>query len=400
MLTHRCLSSADPRGVLNGNHQSLSSNGDFKNNNNTAVNHQDTLQKLPPGSGLSKQAVRQPSSPSMLNGRSGLVKEDSINKNCADLLTPNLSNKTPPVPVRAALTNHVPVPHPRTSLSRGASGGHRTQDSPKLPRSSREESMSNLTLPSRASTPSADAWNPPTHKASSVKLSTTAPSSPQLRGSSLQMRSPSPMRDQLTSHGDAAQRLRSTAARELPPHSPFANKRGASGLQTLKLVPNSSDGPRPVRAPSKAEAVRAMYAQSPAALSGLDKESSTQQIRAGLASITVSSPLPSPKGQRKTSCVAATGSSSQEKKPSKPYSRERKNSISEISDNEDDLLEYHRWQKEERLREQEMEKQVGDLIKIKASGSIGTCSHRTFAIELLHSALLAPIASIRPTSFY
>ncbi|KAJ8397186.1 hypothetical protein AAFF_G00440200 [Aldrovandia affinis] len=36
--------------------------------------------------------------------------------------------------------------------------------------------------------------------------------------------------------------------------------------------------------------------------------------------------------------------------------RERKNSISEISDNEDELLEYHRRQREERLREQEMER--------------------------------------------
>lgn len=294
------------------------------------------------------------------------MKEDSINKNCGDFLTSNLGDKTPPVPVRASPTNHGPVPHPRTSLSRGASGGHWTQESPKLPRSSREESMSNLTLSSRASTPSADTWNTSTHKATSVKLPTTAPSSPQLRGSSLQMRSPSPMRDQLASHVDAPQRLRSTASRELPPHSPFANKRGASGSQTPKLAPNGSEGPRPIRAPSKAEAVRAMYAQSPAALSGLDKESSAQQIRPGLGSVTVSSPLPSPNGQRKTSCMAATGSTSQEKKLTKPYTRERKNSISEISDNEDDLLEYHRWQKEERLREQEMEKQVGQPVKIKA----------------------------------
>ncbi|XP_036179995.1 pleckstrin homology-like domain family B member 1 isoform X4 [Myotis myotis] len=36
--------------------------------------------------------------------------------------------------------------------------------------------------------------------------------------------------------------------------------------------------------------------------------------------------------------------------------RERKNSITEISDNEDDLLEYHRRQRQERLREQEMER--------------------------------------------
>lgn len=374
MLTHRCLSSADPRGVVNGNHQSLSSNGDFKNNNNTVINHQDTLlQKLPPGTGLGKQAIRQPSSPSMLNGRSGFMKEDSINKNCGDSLTLNLGNKTPPVPVRAALTNHAPVPHPRTSLSRGPSSGHRTQESPKLPRSSRGESMSNLTLPNRASTPSADTWNSSTHKASSVKLSTTAPSSPQLRGSSLQVRCPSPMRDQLMSHGEAPQRLRSTAARELPPHSPFANKRGASGSQTPKLAPNSSEGPRPIRAPSKAEAVRAMYAQSPAALSGLDKESSAQQIKPGLGSVAACSPLPSPNGQRKTS--------SQEKKLTKPFTRERKNSISEISDNEDDLLEYHRWQKEERLREQEMEKQVGDPGKIRAFyGKNGGWTHCTFTM--------------------
>ncbi|KAF4796430.1 Pleckstrin like proteiny-like domain family B member 1 [Turdus rufiventris] len=37
-------------------------------------------------------------------------------------------------------------------------------------------------------------------------------------------------------------------------------------------------------------------------------------------------------------------------------SRERKNSITEISDNEDELLEYHRRQRQERVREQEMER--------------------------------------------
>ena len=39
-----------------------------------------------------------------------------------------------------------------------------------------------------------------------------------------------------------------------------------------------------------------------------------------------------------------------------PIPRERKNSITEISDNEDELLEYHRRQRQERLREQEMER--------------------------------------------
>lgn len=55
-----------------------------------------------------------------------------------------------------------------------------------------------------------------------------------------------------------------------------------------------------------------------------------------------------------------SGSSSKEQSLVKPYTRERKNSISEINDNEDELLEYHRWQREERLREQEMEKLVSD----------------------------------------
>lgn len=46
-----------------------------------------------------------------------------------------------------------------------------------------------------------------------------------------------------------------------------------------------------------------------------------------------------------------------------PGMRERKNSITEISDNEDELLEYHRRQREERLREQEMERLVSDMME-------------------------------------
>ncbi|XP_069080860.1 pleckstrin homology-like domain family B member 1 isoform X4 [Pleurodeles waltl] len=57
------------------------------------------------------------------------------------------------------------------------------------------------------------------------------------------------------------------------------------------------------------------------------------------------SPKQSPRTQRKMSGDVAV-----------PPMRQRKNSISEISDNEDDLLEYHRRQREERLREQEMER--------------------------------------------
>lgn len=68
-----------------------------------------------------------------------------------------------------------------------------------------------------------------------------------------------------------------------------------------------------------------------------------------LGSLPGSSPVASPRTHRKMS----TG------RPH-PGMRERKNSITEISDNEDELLEYHRRQREERLREQEMERLVSE----------------------------------------
>lgn len=66
-----------------------------------------------------------------------------------------------------------------------------------------------------------------------------------------------------------------------------------------------------------------------------------------LGSLPGSSPVSSPRTRRKMSSGRPH-----------PGMRERKNSITEISDNEDELLEYHRRQREERLREQEMEKLV------------------------------------------
>eukprot|EP00061_Rhincodon_typus_P008656 g31462.t1 len=63
-----------------------------------------------------------------------------------------------------------------------------------------------------------------------------------------------------------------------------------------------------------------------------------------LTSLAVSTPLQSPRLQRKTAG---------DERPA--VTRQRKNSISEISDNEDELLDYHRRQREERIREQEMQ---------------------------------------------
>ncbi|XP_043936861.1 pleckstrin homology-like domain family B member 1 isoform X7 [Protopterus annectens] len=64
-----------------------------------------------------------------------------------------------------------------------------------------------------------------------------------------------------------------------------------------------------------------------------------------LNSLATTSPQPSPRLQRKMSADVKV-----------PLVRERKNSITEIHDNEDELLEYHLRQREERLREQEMER--------------------------------------------
>lgn len=57
-----------------------------------------------------------------------------------------------------------------------------------------------------------------------------------------------------------------------------------------------------------------------------------------------------------------------------PGMRERKNSITEISDNEDELLEYHRRQREERLREQEMERLVSQQYRTHKS-AVSSINH-------------------------
>ncbi|KAM6912062.1 pleckstrin homology-like domain family B member 1 isoform 5-T5 [Lycodopsis pacificus] len=358
----------DSQSVLNGNHRSFSSNGDSKISN-IAKNLQDSL-VLKAGSG--EQSIPQPFPPNMLIGRNGSMTEDSVYENSSSFLGQDLGNKTPPVPSRSAHTNHTPVPHPRTSLSvasSGTSGVQWTQGSPKLLRSTRAEATSSPTPPNGGS------------GQIPVKFSPTAPSSPRVRGSSLQKRSPSPMRDQHLFHVEVPQRLRtpepigSTSLRELRPLSPYMSSRETPGSQgsasslasqgfTVKPVPEGPQGHLKLTTTSKEEAVRAMYAQGPSSFSGLEKESGGRQLRSGpgsaimsgLGSLSGLSPLASPRSKRKTSCMNMTGSSSKEQSLVKPYTRERKNSISEISDNADELLEYHRWQREERLREQEMEK--------------------------------------------
>lgn len=338
---------ADPLGVSNGNHESFPSNSDAKLNNMVKT-LQETLTLK--GSSLSSSGFckqpRQTSSPDLLNGKNRST--NSIQENSSQ------NNKTPTTPARTPRPSQVPVPYPRTSLSVGLSGtggAQRTQESPKSLRNVRGEATLSP-KPHVRSTENSSL----SHKTSSVKFPPAAPSSPRLRGSSLQRRSPSPMREQ--GHVSVPQRMTgSTSSREIPPLSLDVSSRATSGSPGVLESPQGHRKPAP---PSKAEAMKALFPHS------LEKESGSRLLQLGPTSAIMSgsgsgsglSPLPSPRSQRKTSSMSVKGPQSKEGSLMKPHTRERKNSISEISDNEDELLEYHRWQREERLREQEMEKLV------------------------------------------
>ncbi|NWT98372.1 PHLB1 protein, partial [Urocynchramus pylzowi] len=143
--------------------------------------------------------------------------------------------------------------------------------------------------------------------------------------------------------------------RELPPLSPSLSRRAASP----RLAPDApSPQPRLGReVPGSPRARRKGPEESKGAGGSSPPLLSENPTRRpsfstclgptyGLGSPAVPSPRQSPRAPRKP-----LGD------PRLPAgSRERKNSITEISDNEDELLEYHRRQRQERVREQEMER--------------------------------------------
>lgn len=145
--------------------------------------------------------------------------------------------------------------------------------------------------------------------------------------------------------------------RELPPLSPSLSRRAASP----RLAPDTpSPQPRLGReVPGSPRARRKGPEESkgaggpspPLLLENATRRPSFSTCLSptyGLGSPAVPSPRQSPRAPRKP-----LGD------PRLPAgSRERKNSITEISDNEDELLEYHRRQRQERVREQEMERLV------------------------------------------
>ncbi|XP_067607320.1 pleckstrin homology-like domain family B member 1 isoform X11 [Pseudorca crassidens] len=152
--------------------------------------------------------------------------------------------------------------------------------------------------------------------------------------------------------------------RELPPLSPSLSRRALSPMPARttpdpKLTREVAESPRPRRwaahgaSPEDFSVTawgRRTRSPSPTLGESLAPRKGSFSGRLSpaysLGSLTGASPHQSPRAQRKLSSGDLRV----------PVTRERKNSITEISDNEDDLLEYHRRQRQERLREQEMER--------------------------------------------
>lgn len=184
-----------------------------------------------------------------------------------------------------------------------------------------------------------------------------------------------------------------SSMRELPPLSPSMARRGVPVLPgalpgtvpTLR-TPDSPSGlgkfvPESPRLKLKSGSTsedptcnRGIRARSPSPTSMIMEGSGGAGVRKAtfgnslspaysLGSLPGSSPVASPRTPRKI-CAGRPH----------PGMRERKNSISEISDNEDELLEYHRRQREERLREQEMERLVSQEHVYIFKNTFQSCS--------------------------
>ncbi|XP_055404260.1 pleckstrin homology-like domain family B member 1 isoform X6 [Bubalus kerabau] len=168
--------------------------------------------------------------------------------------------------------------------------------------------------------------------------------------------------------------------RELPPLSPSLSRRALSPVSTRtapdpKLTREVAESPRPRRWAAHGASpedfsltlgARSRRTRSPSPTLGESlgprKGSFSGRLSPAysLGSLTGASPRQSPRAQRKLSSGDLRV----------PVTRERKNSITEISDNEDDLLEYHRRQRQERLREQEMERLHEDAPSAKLQGEM------------------------------
>ncbi|XP_076130314.1 pleckstrin homology-like domain family B member 1 isoform X3 [Alosa pseudoharengus] len=311
-----------------------------------------------------------------------------------------------------------PVPQPRSSVPKSGSAlGHKVQESPRLHRKALVEAPPSPSSARRDPTQARGSSSIPVPMVSGDRQansrltpkstptsSSPASSSPRSSvGSSVQECPPSPMRQQDFARSSSPSKQPSqiprlapssldsplhavqpqprslppgspqTARRTLPPPSPSTARRGVPVLPgalpgvpltprtpLTKTVPESPRQQRRVTSAGEEEGGgsaggRGLRARSPSPSRHRDHPSGRQKGGPGAALAPSAlgtqpgvSPLTSPRAQRKAGRDGRMAAA--------PFARERKNSISEISDNEDELLEYHRRQREERLREQEMER--------------------------------------------
>ncbi|XP_057209785.1 pleckstrin homology-like domain family B member 1 isoform X7 [Triplophysa rosa] len=282
---------------------------------------------------------------------------------------------------RSTHTTQVPVPQPRTFASKtnSSNGGLKDHENPRLQRKALTETSSSPTTTRKCLNQDAGDLNRQLSARVTPKSGTTssspASSSPRSSvGSSIQEITSSLQSNSRVLHPpESPQSTRrgaeSSSMRDLPPLSPSSSRRGVFGVPVLpgalpgvSLTSRSQSGrsvpesPRLQRRITTEDEVgnTKLRARSPSPVLALLKDQSGGPggrqrgcLTPALSSQTRVSPLTSPRNQRKNP---------REQWQAQLCTRERKNSISEVSDKEEDLLEYHRWQREERMREQEMER--------------------------------------------
>ncbi|XP_026067392.1 pleckstrin homology-like domain family B member 1 isoform X8 [Carassius auratus] len=281
------------------------------------------------GSGHS--LVSHPASPGTLSVSSSY---ENTSPPFSPLSTPSVVSSTgSSTNTRSTSYTHIvqaPVPQPRTFASKGSSsnGGLKDQESSRLQKALTE-------------TPSSPVMN---RRGSSSPRSSVG-SSVQETSSSLQSHSRAllpPDSPQSSRRG-----VEPSSMRELPPLSPSTARRGVLGVPVLPgALPGVPSTSRGRTVPESPRLQRRATAEEEVGNTKL-KDQQKGGLTPALGSQAGVSPLTSPRNQRKNS---------REPRQVQPRTRERKNSISEVSDKEEDLLEYHRWQREERMREQEMER--------------------------------------------
>ncbi|XP_056601600.1 pleckstrin homology-like domain family B member 1 isoform X3 [Triplophysa dalaica] len=276
---------------------------------------------------------------------------------------------------RSTHTTQAPVPQPRTFGSKTSSSNGGLKDQGKtLTETSSSPTTTRKCLNQDAGDLNRQLIARVTPKSGTTSSSPASSSPRSSVGSSIQEMTSSLQSNSRALHpSESPQSARrgaeSSSMRDLPPLSPSSSRRGVLGVPVLpgallgiSLTSRSQSGrsveesPRLQRRITTEDEVgnTKLRARSPSPVSALLKDQSggpegrqRGHLTPALSSQTGVSPLTSPRNQRKNPG---------EQRQAQPRTRERKNSISEVSDKEEDLLEYHRWQREERMREQEMER--------------------------------------------